>query len=126
MSLQTPLARAKGAGAAKEGVQHWWHQRLTALALVPLTLWLAFSAALMSTADYATVVHWLGHPLNGGLMMLALAVGFYHGTLGVQEVILDYVASEWKKTTLLLVVQFAAVALALGAILSVLLIMLEG
>lgn len=124
MSLRTPLARAQGLGAAKEGVGHWLHQRLTALALVPLALWLAFSVALMSTADYATVVNWLSHPLNAGLMILAVAMGFYHGVLGLQEIIIDYVSTEWKKLTLLLLVQFSAAALALAGILSVLLIML--
>jgi len=124
MSLRTPLARAQGLGAAKEGVGHWLHQRLTALALVPLALWLAFSVALMSTADYATVVNWLGHPLNAGLMILAVSIGFYHGVLGLQEIIIDYISTEWKKLTLLLLVQFSAVALALAGVLSVLLIML--
>lgn len=124
MSLRTPLARAQGLGAAKEGVGHWLHQRLTALVLVPLALWLAFSVALMSTADYATVVNWLSHPLNAGLMILAVAMGFYHGVLGLQEIIIDYISTEWKKLTLLLLVQFSAAALALAGILSVLLIML--
>jgi succinate dehydrogenase / fumarate reductase, membrane anchor subunit len=124
MSLRTPLARAQGLGSAREGVGHWWHQRLTAIALVPLVLWLAFSVALMGTADYYTVVYWLEMPLNAALMILTIGVGFWHGALGLQVVIEDYVATEWKKLTLLLLVQFGSVALALGGILSVLLIML--
>lgn len=124
MSLRTPLARAHGLGSAREGVGHWWHQRLSAIALVPLTIWLAFSVALMSTADYYTVVYWLEVPLNGGLMILVIAIAFWHGALGAQVVIEDYVATDWKKITLLLLVQFGAVALALAGILSVLLIML--
>lgn len=124
MSLRTPLARAHGLGSAKEGVGHWWHQRLTAIALVPLTLWLAFSVALMGQADYYTVVYWLEIPLNSALMILVLFVGFWHGALGLQVVIEDYVATEWKKIVLLLLVQFSAFVLALGGILAVLLIML--
>ena len=124
MSLRTPLARAQGLGSSKEGVGHWWHQRLTAIALVPLTLWLAFSVALMGSADYYTVVGWLEMPINAGLMILVLAVAFWHGALGLQVVIEDYVATKWRKITLLVLVQFSAVVLALAGILAVLLIML--
>lgn len=124
MSLRTPLGRARGLGSAKEGVGHWWHQRLTAVALVPLTLWLAFSAALMGGGDYYTLVYWLEIPLNSALMILVVAIGFWHGALGLQVVIEDYVATEWKKIALVVLVQFSAAILALGGILAVLLIML--
>ena len=120
MSLRTPLANARGLGSAKEGVDHWWKQRLTAIALVPLMLWFGFSVALLGTADYYTVVGWLGHPVNAGLMILVLAVGLWHGVLGLQVVIEDYVATEWKKLVLLLVVQFSAIVLALAGIFAVL------
>ncbi len=120
MSLRSPLANARGLGSAKEGVDHWWKQRLTAIALVPLFLWLGFAIALIGTADYYTVVAWLGYPVNAVLMTLVLAVGFWHGALGLQVVIEDYVATAWKKLTLLLLVQFAAVLLALAGIFAVL------
>jgi len=120
MSLRTPLSEAHGLGSAKEGVGHWWNQRLTAIALVPLTLWFGFSVALLGTADYYTVVDWVANPVNAVLLTLLLAVGFWHGALGIQVVIEDYVATEWKKITLLLLVQFAAVVLALAGIFSVL------
>lgn len=120
MSLRTPLAEARGLGSAKEGVGHWWHQRLTAVALVPLTLWFGFSVALLGSADYYTVIDWIAHPVNAVLMILLLAAGFWHGALGVKEVIEDYVASEWKKITLLLAVQLAAAVLALAGIFAVL------
>ncbi len=120
MSLRTPLAEARGLGSAKEGVGHWWHQRLTAVALVPLTLWFGFSVALLGSADYYTVIDWVAHPVNAVLLILLLAVGFWHGALGVKEVIEDYVASEWKRITLLLAVQLAAVVLALAGIFAVL------
>lgn len=123
MSLRTPLGEARGLGSAREGVAHWWHQRLTALALVPLVLWLAFSVALLGQGDYYTLVYWLEHPLNGGLMILALVVGFWHGVLGLQVVIEDYVATEWKRFLLVILVQFAAAALALAGILAVLVIL---
>ena len=120
MGLRTPIAAARGLGSAKEGVDHWWKQRLTALALVPLMLWFGFSVALMGTADYYTVVDWLAHPVNAVLMVLVLAVGFWHGVLGLQVVIEDYVATEWKKFALLIAIQFAAAVLALAGIFSVL------
>lgn len=120
MSLRTPLAEARGLGSAKEGVGQWWHQRLTAVALVPLTLWFGFSVALLGSADYYTVVDWIAHPVNAVLMILLLAIGFWHGALGVKEVIEDYVASEWKKLILLLAVQLGAVVLALAGIFAVL------
>ncbi len=120
MSLRTPLAAARGLGSANEGVDHWWKQRLTAIALVPLLLWFGFSVALLGTADYYTVVGWLAHPVNAGLMILVLAVGIWHGVLGLQVVIEDYIATEWKKITVLLLVKFAAVIFALAGILAVL------
>lgn len=120
MGLRTPLAAARGLGSAKEGVDHWWKQRLTALALTPLLLWFGFSVALMGTADYYTVVDWLAHPVNAVLMILVLAVGFWHGVLGLQEVVEDYVATEWKKLALNIGIQFAAVLLALAGIFAVL------
>ncbi|MDX1608716.1 MAG: succinate dehydrogenase, hydrophobic membrane anchor protein [Halofilum sp. (in: g-proteobacteria)] len=120
MSLRTPLAEARGLGSAKEGVGHWWHQRLTAVALVPLTLWFGFSVALLGSADYYTVIDWVANPVNAVLLILLLAVGFWHGALGVKEVIEDYVAGEGKKLFLLLAVQLAAVVLALAGIFAVL------
>jgi len=124
MGLRTPLAQAHGLGSAKEGVGHWWHQRLTAIALVPLTIWLTFSVALLGTADYYTVVYWLEAPVNAALMMLAIAVAFWHGALGIQVIVEDYVGTEWLRMVLVILVQFAAVVLALGGILAVLLIVL--
>ena len=120
MSLRTSLATARGLGSAKEGVDHWWKQRLTAIALVPLLLWFGFSVALLGTADYYTVMGWLAHPVNTGLMILALSAGLWHGVLGLQVVIEDYIATEWKKITVLLLVKFAAVVLALAGSLAVL------
>ncbi len=85
-----------------------------------MLLWFGFSVALLGTADYYTVVGWLAHPVNAGLMTLVLVVGIWHGVLGVQVVIEDYIATEWKKITVLLLVKFAAVILALAGILAVL------
>jgi succinate dehydrogenase / fumarate reductase membrane anchor subunit len=120
MGLRTPLSAARGLGSAKEGVEHWWKERMTSLALVPLMLWFAFSVALMGTADYYSLVDWITHPVNTVLMILSLGVGFWHAVLGLQVIIEDYVATEWKKYTLLILIQFAGVVLALAGIFAVL------
>ncbi len=119
MSLRTPLSRARGLGAAGEGVGRWWRERLTSLALIPLTLWLAFSIALLGSADHATVVGWLAHPVNTGLAILLLVVGFWHAVLGVQSVAEDYIATEWLRTAAVIGFQFAAVLLVLAGVLAV-------
>ena len=97
MNLRTPLARARGLGSAKEGSHHWWHQRLTAIALVPLSLWFIFSLISMVGADYMTVVYWLRLPFVSVLLILFIVFLFYHTVLGLQVVIEDYIDSEWQK-----------------------------
>lgn len=120
MSLRTPLSKVKGLGAAKEGASHWWNQRLTAIALIPLALWFTFSIALMAVADYATVTAWLASPFTTGLMILVICVGFYHGYLGLQVIIEDYVSSESTKITMLIAIGLFAVLFATLGVVSVL------
>jgi succinate dehydrogenase / fumarate reductase, membrane anchor subunit len=125
-SLRTPLGRAIGLGSAKEGVAHWWAQRLTAVALVPLLVW--FVAALIAHigADRAAALRWLGAPLPAIVMLLLLIAGFYHMALGVQVVIEDYIHTEWLKLTALVLNRFAAMALAIAGIFAVLRIAFGG
>ncbi len=120
MSLQTPLARARGLGTAKKGVQHWWWQRLTAVVLVPLCLWFIGTIVTMQANDYSTVVNWIQSPLVSGLLVFLIAASFYHAQLGLQVVIEDYVHSEGVKITVLVVTQFLMVLLALTAVVAVL------
>ena len=119
MSLRTPLARARGLGSAKEGTQHWWGQRVTAIALVPLTLWFVISLMSVASADYATVTAWIGQPLNGIFLVLFLLVLFYHAYLGMQVVIEDYVHNEVVKLTSILVMKFVLALLAVAAVIAV-------
>ena len=99
--LRTPLARVKGLGSAKDGTQHFWHQRLTALLLVPLVLWIGFGIAALPVS-YDLLVEWVRQPLvTVGLVLLIGAV-FYHAQLGLQVVIEDYVSSHARRTVLLL------------------------
>ena len=120
MNLQTPLARARGLGTAKKGVQHWWWQRLTAVALVPLCLWFIGTIVTMQASDYSTVVNWIQSPLVSGLLVFLIAALFYHTQLGLQVVIEDYAHSEWVKITTLIVAQFLMILLTLTAVIAVL------
>lgn len=126
MSLRTPLGRVRGLGSAKEGTAHWWAQRLTAIALVPLVLWFAVSLVVLTGADHATVAEWLRDPVAAVLMLLLILAGFHHAQLGMQVVIEDYVHTEWLKLILVTAVRFAAVALGIAAAFSVLKIAIGG
>ncbi len=126
MSLRTPLARAKGLGSAKEGVSHWWGQRVTAIALVPLALWFAISVAGLVGSDYSTVAAWLQQPVQAALMILFLLTTFYHAQLGIQVVVEDYVHVEGAKTGLVLGLKFLLAFLAAVAVLSVLRVAVGG
>ncbi len=126
MSLRTSLGRVRGLGSAKEGTAHWWAQRLTAVALVPLVLWFAVSLVILSGADHSAVVGWLQNPASAVLMLLLIVAVFHHAQLGMQMVIEDYVHTEWLKMTLVTAIKFAAVAFGVGAAFSVLKIALGG
>lgn len=93
---RTPLARAAGLGAARSGFSHWWTERVTAAALVPLTLWFAGSLIAYSRSDYDTFTSWLSAPVPAVLMILLLIALFWHAALGLQVVIEDYVHSGAK------------------------------
>jgi succinate dehydrogenase / fumarate reductase membrane anchor subunit len=118
--LRTPLARARGLGSARAGVHHWWAQRLTAIALIPLVVWFAISLVMMSGADYGSVRAWIGSPVVMVLLILTIAVGLHHGQLGLQVVIEDYVHGDGSKLALIVAVRFIAVLFGLAAIVAVL------
>ena len=82
MRHRTPLSRARGLGSAKSGTHHWWMQRLTAVALVPLSLWFIASLIMVVTADHETAVEWLQSPVVAILLCAFVVAAFYHGQLG--------------------------------------------
>lgn len=94
--LRSPLARAQGLGSAKGGVKHWWAQRVSAVALVPLTLWFLGSIIAHTESDYTAVIEWLKTPLASLAMVVLLLALFHHTALGLQVVIEDYVHSNVK------------------------------
>ena len=119
--LRTRLKRVKGLGAAHHGLQHWWLQRVTALLLVPLSLW--FVGSLMTSLLSPSVIkvaEWFASPINTILMVILLGATFVHARLGVQVVVEDYVHRPFTKYLLLLANSFVCFAFAALSILAVL------
>lgn len=119
MDYRTPLARAKGLGSAKSGTGHWWLQRVTAVALVPLSFWLIKFLRLSLTAPYQQTVDWLASPVNTVCIIAWIVAVFYHTALGLQVVIEDYVAPEGVKIASTWAVNLAFLFLAMAALLAV-------
>ena len=125
-ALRSDLGRVRGLGSAKEGVQHWWAQRMTALALIPLSLWFVASIVFMIDVDHATAMWWLGSPVTLGLIALFLVALIYHAVLGLQVVIEDYIHGHATKLVLLLLVQASGFVLGAAGIVAMLIIVIYG
>lgn len=120
MDMRAPLSRANHLGSAHEGAHHWWRQRMTGLALVPLLLWLVGSLVAMTGADYVTMRAWVARPgVTLGLVALLIAL-FYHAQLGLQVILEDYVHVEGLKLAALIAVRAACFLLGLLGVISVL------
>ena len=115
MSLQSPLSRARGLGSAKNGTHHWWMQRVTAIALIPLTLWFVVAIIKITGAGHSDAISWVQSPFNAIMLLLLIVATFYHMQLGLQVVIEDYVHSEVTKTTLMLAQKLTSFALGVAA-----------
>ena len=124
MALITPIARARGLGAAREGVGHWKAQRLTAIANVVLVLWFVFSAMALAGAGYEEVRAWLASPLAATLMILLVISVFYHASLGLQVVIEDYVHHPGIRIAALIAVRLVVAWLAVACIVATLMVAL--
>ena len=125
MELRSSLGRVRGLGSAKEGVGHWWAQRVTAIALVPLSIWFVIAVISLLGVDHAEYQTWIGQFGNALLMILTVLVLFYHAHLGMQVVIEDYVHGEAARLITLLVVKFVLAALAASCVLAVVLVALR-
>jgi len=117
--MRSPLGRAIGLGSAKEGVEHWWRQRVTAVALVPLTLWFVIAVIGLVGADHAVFVAWVRSPMPAILLVLLLVATFYHTALGLQVVIEDYIHREAMRLAALLIMRFLCIVFAVRGIFAV-------
>lgn len=120
LRLQTPLGRVRGLGSAKNGTHHWYMQRVTSIALLPLTLWFAFSLAGLAGAPYERVAAWAARPLNATLLVLTIAISFHHTAAGMQVVLEDYIRPDSRRRLAILAVQGSCLVLAVLGVLSVL------
>ena len=126
MDYQSPLAKVHGLGSAKSGTHHWWLQRITAVALIPLSFWPIVLLDLSFEASYQETVTWLASPLNSICMVFWILSVFYHAVLGLQVVIEDYVSSEKWRIISILGTYLIFFFLMLAAIIAVLRIILAG
>jgi len=126
MDRRSELGRVRGLGSAREGVAHWWAQRVTALLLVPLLLWFVVALLAHTGADREAVAAWLGQPVVYGVMVVMLGAVFWHASLGLQVVIEDYVHREGVKIAAILLVKGACLALFVAGFVSLSKIALVG
>jgi len=123
MSLESPLGKFLGHGAVGHGTGDWWAQKLTAVALIPLTIWFVFALLSIDSFDYASVRLWIGAPLNAILLILFTLSALYHSDLGLQVVVEDYVHGATKVPTLV-VLKLIHIALAVAVVYSIIIISL--
>jgi succinate dehydrogenase / fumarate reductase membrane anchor subunit len=115
-NTQTPLHRVEGLGSSHSGTEHFWHERITSVALIPLTLWFAYAALGLAGASEVTAVGFLAHPWNALLMAGFVIITTSHIKLGLQVVIDDYVHTAGSKIFLLLLVRFFVIAIAAASL----------
>lgn len=120
MSLRSPLGKVLAHGAARGGVRHWWHQRLTSLALVPLTVWFVVSLLTLPSFSYLTLSSWMSQSWTALLLILLVLVATWHSQLGVRVVVEDYVHEAGTRTLTLVLVGFTHVLLAVAGVFAVL------
>jgi succinate dehydrogenase / fumarate reductase, membrane anchor subunit len=119
-SLRTPLGHVVGLGSARNGVHHWWLQRLTSIALVPLAIWFAVSMLSLPAFDHVTVVTWMAGPWTALLLILFVLVATWHSQLGARVVVEDYVHGSGMKTLTLVVLTFVHALIAVAGVFAVL------
>ena len=118
--MRSPLGRARGVGAARSGVHHWWAERVTSIALVPLTIWFVWNVLRLVGATQPQVAHWVGNPINAALLLALIAITFHHMQLGIQVVLEDYVPNPKRMIAYNLLNKGVALLLGLIAAISVL------
>jgi succinate dehydrogenase / fumarate reductase, membrane anchor subunit len=119
-ALRSPLGRVRGMGSARSGTHHWWMQRVTSVALLPLTLWFVFSMITLAGASYLETLLWIAQPVNAVLMLVLIGLTFHHMAAGLQVVVEDYVRHEAKRIAFVLIIKAASLLMALACGFSVL------
>lgn len=124
--MQSSLRSAIALGSAKDGVHHWWMERISAIALIPLTLWFVVGVIGVVGADYATFSAWLAKPWNAGLLICFIAAAFLHGKMGMEVIIEDYVEPRSVQMAVKVFVNLMAFALGIISVVSVLIVAVRG
>ncbi len=124
--MRSQLGRVRGLGAAHGGTHHWWAERLTGIALVPLSLWFIYAALHLSGEPRSYVVRWAGNPINAALLAALVLATFHHAQLGLQAVVDDYIHHKRTRLVVLLLIRGAAALLALIALFAVLKLAISG
>ncbi|MCK5478256.1 MAG: succinate dehydrogenase, hydrophobic membrane anchor protein [Methylococcales bacterium] len=119
MDYQTPLAKVRGLGSAKAGTSHFWMQRITALTLIPLSLWMVLYTKQLLEATHQDIIVWLSSPLDTILALAWVIAAFYHAALGLQVVIEDYVHTDWIKISSIWLMKLVFFFFALAAIVAI-------
>jgi len=117
-NMRDPLATARGLGSAKDGVNHWWMQRVTAIALLVLSPWFIYFSVSLMGADHSTVRMAIASPLNATLLVSFVIAMFWHARLGLQVVVEDYIHG-WQEITLQLIIKFAYAIAAIASIIAI-------
>ncbi len=119
MNFRTPLAKVKGLGSAKAGSSHFWMQRISAITLIPLSLWMVFFTKQLLNAPHQDIILWLAGPLDATLALAWVIAAFYHAALGLQVIIEDYVHTEWIKISSIWLMKLTLLFFALAAIVAI-------
>lgn len=126
MSLKSPLGRVLGLGSAGTGTGHWWGQRLSAVAMVPLTLWFALSLLGLPSLDFYSVNAWAGSPLRALLLLFLVLAVVFHSSLGTQVVAEDYIHDPGRRAVVLAILRLLHVALAVSGVFAIILVATKG
>ena len=119
-SLRSSLGRVRGMGSAKSGTHHWWMQRVTSVALLPMTLWFVVSMISLTGASYLETLLWIAQPLNAVLLLVLVGLTFHHMASGLQVVVEDYVRAEFQRMAMILMIKATCLLMALACAFSVL------
>src|SRR3954452_20154752 len=125
-TMRSYLGRARGLGSAKSGFHHWWAQRLTSIALIPLSLWFIFALVSFAGAPYAEVRAWAANPVNATLLLAVIVATFHHMHLGIQTVAEDYIHTDSIRMVVVLAVKGSSFVLGLAAGIAVLKLAITG